>query len=49
MNQLFVLEDAFRCFMGTDLDILVIGDFILKKQDQNDELTHSYKDKYELD
>ena len=42
-------EDAFRCFMGTDLDILVIGDFILKKQDQNDELTHSYKDKYELD
>ena len=24
-------EDAFNCFMGTDMDILVIGNFILKK------------------
>lgn len=27
-------EDAFRCFMGTGLDILVIEDFILFKKDQ---------------
>ena len=25
-------EDAFNCFMGTDMDILVIGNFILKKK-----------------
>ena len=42
-------EDAFRCFMGTDLDILVIENFILKKQEQNNDLLSSYKDKYELD
>ena len=28
-------EDAFKCFMGTDLDILVCGDFILYKEKQN--------------
>ncbi len=27
-------DDAFRCFMGTDLDILVAGDCLLRKQDQ---------------
>jgi len=42
-------EDAFRCFMGTELDMLVIGDFILLKEEQNDALRESYKDKYELD
>lgn len=29
------LEDAYRCFMGTEIDILVLGDFILLKKDQN--------------
>jgi len=29
------VEDAFRCFMGTNLDILVCGNFILNKSDQN--------------
>ena len=42
-------EDAFNCFMGTNLDILVIGNFILKKEDQREDLKHSYIDKYELD
>ena len=42
-------EDAFKCFMGTDLDILVIENFILKKEDQNKELFKSYINKYELD
>ena len=29
------IEDAFNCFMGTNLDILVIEDFILFKNDQD--------------
>lgn len=41
--------DAFRCFMGTDLDILVIGNFILNKKDQDPILKDDYKNKYELD
>ena len=42
-------EDAFKCFMGTDLDVLVIEDYILLKKNQKKELKKSYKDKYELD
>jgi carbamoyltransferase len=41
--------DAFRCFMGTDLDILVIENFILNKKDQDPILKEDYKNKYELD
>ena len=42
-------EDAFQCFMGTDLDILIIEDFILHKHHQDKSLFENYKDKYELD
>jgi carbamoyltransferase len=42
-------EDAFKCFMGTELDILVIGDYFLVKKEQDESLKESYKDKYELD
>ena len=42
-------EDAFRCFMGTDLDILVVGNFMLKKNQQDQSLKENYKEKYELD
>jgi carbamoyltransferase len=42
-------EDAFRCFMGTELDLLVIGNMILHKQEQNISLKESYKEKYKLD
>ncbi len=41
--------DAFNCFMGTDLDILVCNNFILYKSDQNKELLKDYNYKYELD
>ena len=41
--------DAFNCFMGTDLDILVIGNCYLKKENQKNELKQNYKNKYELD
>jgi carbamoyltransferase len=42
-------EDAFRCFMGTELDLLVIGNSMLRKQDQDPTLKVSYKDEFELD
>jgi len=42
-------EDAYRCFMGTNLDLLVIENFILFKEDQNKERVNDYKNKYELD
>ena len=42
-------KDAFNCFMGTNLDILVIGNYILKKQNQKKENIINYKNKYELD
>jgi carbamoyltransferase len=42
-------EDAFRCFMGTELDYLVVGNHFLRKDDQKVEITQVYKDKYELD
>tara|TARA_Y100000768_G_scaffold361138_1_gene318953 strand:- start:1874 stop:3709 length:1836 start_codon:yes stop_codon:yes gene_type:complete len=43
------IEDAFNCFMGTNLDILVIEDFILYKDEQNKSLILDYKNKFELD
>ena len=42
-------EDAFRCFMGTELDMLVIGDIVLNKEDQDCNTEINYKEKYELD
>jgi len=41
--------DAFKCFMGTDLDILVCNNFILYKEDQNNNLIKDYKNNHELD
>ena len=42
-------EDAFRCFMGTELDLLVVGNSVLRKEDQDPTLKIAYKDKFELD
>ena len=42
-------EDAFRCFMGTELDLLVVGNSLLKKRDQKITLNADYRDAYELD
>ena len=42
-------KDAFDCFMGTELDILVIGNCYLIKENQNKSLKKDYKDKFELD
>ena len=43
------VEDAFNCFMGTNLDVLVIENFILFKDDQDKSLLKDYKNKFELD
>ncbi|MDA9031323.1 carbamoyltransferase [Candidatus Pseudothioglobus singularis] len=42
-------EDAFKCFMGTELDVLVVGGCLLRKKQQDNSLIKDYKDKYELD
>ena len=41
--------DAFNCFMGTDLDRLVIGNFYLQKNKQNQNLKKNYTKEFELD
>jgi carbamoyltransferase len=43
------IEDAFRCFMGTNLDILVCENFILYKHEQDSNLIEDYKNKFQLD
>jgi len=43
------IKDAFRCFMGTNLDILVIEDFIMYKKNQNQDLHKHYQSEFELD
>ena len=42
-------EDAFNCFMGTELDILAIGNCYLNKESQNKSLKKDYKINFELD
>ena len=42
-------HDAFRCFMGTEIEMLVIGNCILRKEDQDPTLKLDYKDAFELD
>ena len=43
------VEDAFKCFMGTNLDILVCESFILHKKQQEKDLLRDYQNKFELD
>jgi len=42
-------EDAFRCFMGTELDALAVGNCYLRKGDQDAGLKRRYADTFELD
>ena len=41
--------DAFNCFMGTELDYLIIGNCILDKNKQNQNLKKDYSEQFELD
>ncbi|MET3846040.1 carbamoyltransferase [Bradyrhizobium sp. OAE829] len=42
-------EDAFRCFMGSDVEVLVVGNCFLLKEDQPASLKLDYKNAFELD
>jgi carbamoyltransferase len=42
-------EDAFRCFMGTEIEVLAIGNCYLRKEDQSSDLRRDYKSGFELD
>ena len=42
-------EDAFKCFMGTELDALAIGNYLLFKEEQSKALKENYEGQYELD
>jgi carbamoyltransferase len=42
-------EDAFRCFMGSDIEVLVVGNCSLNKEDQPPSLKLDYKNTFELD
>ena len=42
-------EDAFRCFMGTEIEVLVVGNCFLRKDAQEPGLKLDYKGAFELD
>ena len=42
-------EDAFRCFMGTEIEALAVGNCFLKKEDQDPALKLNYETAFELD
>ena len=41
--------DAFKCFMGTEMDILAVGNFFMIKEEQDEALKKNYEELYELD
>ena len=43
------VKDAFRCFMGTNLDILVCGNYVIDKKNNLSSESNNYKDKFKLD
>ncbi|TPQ30259.1 hypothetical protein C2U70_27045 [Bradyrhizobium guangdongense] len=42
-------EDAFRCFMGCEIDMLVVGNAVLRKEDQDPALRVDYRDSFDRD
>jgi carbamoyltransferase len=42
-------EDSFRCFMGSDIDVLAVGNCFLSKEAQNPALLTRYEEVFELD
>ena len=41
--------DAFKCFMGTEMDVLAVGNYLLHKAHQDEALKENYEALYELD
>jgi carbamoyltransferase len=42
-------EDAFRCFMGTEIEVLAVGNCFLRKEDQDQSRKQDYRRGFELD
>jgi carbamoyltransferase len=42
-------SEAFKCFMGTELDALAVGNYLLFKEEQDESRKENYKERYELD
>ena len=42
-------EDAFRCFIGTDVDVVAVGNCLMRKPAQDPKLAQDYKDRFALD
>ncbi|MBA4790902.1 MAG: carbamoyltransferase [Rhizobiales bacterium] len=42
-------EDAFRCFMGTEIEVLAVGNCLLRKERQDPALKLNYETAFELD
>ena len=42
-------QDAFRCYMGSEIDLLVVGNCTLRKTDQDARLAHDYRHEFEPD
>jgi len=42
-------EDAFRCFMGTEAELLAVGNCLLRKEDQDPALKLDYTGAFEPD
>ncbi|MES2966085.1 MAG: carbamoyltransferase [Bdellovibrionota bacterium] len=42
-------EDSYRCFMGTDIEVLVVGNCFLTKNTQSAELLRDYRERFDLD
>jgi carbamoyltransferase len=42
-------EDAFRCFMGSEIDVLVVGNCFMRKDDQDPALRLDYRDRFDPD
>ena len=41
--------DAFKCFMGTEMDVLAVGNYVMFKEHQDKTLKVNYEERYELD
>jgi len=41
--------DAFKCFMGTEMDVLAVGNCLLYKEQQDEALKENYEERYDLD
>ena len=46
---IYTPTDAFKCFTGTEMDVLSVGNYVFYKDQQDEALKENYKERYELD